>query len=217
VGGAIAALFTLPLIIGNSGGFMRISHNAAAAGTLTTRSTWWFLVAEPVQLHLRLAATSSSEFTVYHVPLWLGQITHPLIIVTAIPLTLLVYWRNRSRSAALPLLSLLFLLRCVLDPLDNVYYHVPLFLSLLAWETLMPRRSVPFVTLLTAVALWLTFDVIEPTASPPTTNLVYVSWTGLLALYLLRELRPHALIGSLIDARDPISTGERGTATAQPL
>lgn len=192
VAGGIAALFTLPLIIGNPGGFMRISHSAAAAGALTTRSTWWFLVANPVQLHLRHTGSFPSEFTVYHVPLWLGHITHPLIVVSAIPLTALVYWRNRSRGAALPLLSLLFLLRCVLDPLDNAYYHLPLFLSLLAWETLTPRRSIPFVTLLTAAALWLTFDVLEPTASAQTTNLVYVSWTALLALYLLRELRPRA-------------------------
>jgi hypothetical protein len=190
--GCVAAVFTLPVIIGNPGGFLRISHSAAAAGALTTRSTWWFLVAKRVHLHLRHAASFPSELTIYHVPLWLGHLTHPLIVVSAIPLTALVYWRNRSRSAALPLLSLLFLLRCVLDPLDNAYYHLPLFLSLLAWETLTPRRSVPFVTLLTAVALWLTFDVVEPTASAQTTNLVYVSWTGLLALYLLRELRPRA-------------------------
>ena len=193
----MAAILTLPLVIANPGGFIRVSHSAAAAGALTTRSSWWFLVAHPAHLHLRLAAPYPSELTVYHVPVWLGQLTHPLIVALAIPLTALVYWRNRSRTAALPLLCLLFLLRCVLDPLDNAYYHLPLFLSLLAWETLSPRRTVPVATLFTAGALWLTFDVVEPTASAQMTSLLYVGWTGLLALYLLREIRPRGESSSI--------------------
>jgi hypothetical protein len=208
--GAVAAVFTLPLVIGNPGGFVRISHNAAAAGTLTTRSSWWFLLAEPAHLHLRLAAPYARELTVYRVPLWLGRITHPLIVASAIPLTALMYWRHRSRNCALPLLSLLFLLRCVLDPLDNAYYHVPLVLSLLAWETLNRRRTVPFVTLFTAVALWLTFDVIEPTAAAQTTSLAYVGWTGVLAFYLARELLLDASRGSSIGTGSQAAAGRRG-------
>src|SRR4029077_4888166 len=34
---------------------------------------------------------------------------------------------------------LLALLRCVLDPVDNLYYHLPLLLALLGWDALAAR------------------------------------------------------------------------------
>jgi hypothetical protein len=187
--GGLAALLTLPLLIDNAGGLIRTSHQAASSGAYATRSTWWFFLAHPVRLHLSVPAGVQSELTLHRLPQWLGQLTHPLIVALAVALPVLVYRRNPSRSNALPLLAILFLLRCVLDPVDNAYYHLPLFVSLLAWETLMARRSIPVVSLLTAAALWLTFDVIETRAPAGTTSLFYFGWTSILLVYLLRSLR----------------------------
>ena len=160
---------------------------------LVTRSTWWFFAAAPDKVHLHLPAGYPTGFTLYRLPSWLGQVTHPLIVGLAVPLSILVYWRNRTREAALPLIAILFLLRCALDPMDNAYYHVPLLLALLALEVLCTKRQLPVVTLLTAGLLWLTFDVVEPAAEPQTTSLLYLGWTSLLLIYLVSLLRPGSL------------------------
>jgi len=66
------------------------------------------------------------------------------------------YWLRRRRLDAhdvFALLALLFLLRCLLDPVDNAYYHVPFLVSLVAWESLAARR-VPVLGMLASVGIW---------------------------------------------------------------
>jgi len=118
------------------------------------------------------------------------SVSHPLIVLVPLPLAALVARRNAAdaRACALPLLALAFLLRCVLDPVDNAYYHLPLFLALLAYETTTRMRRLPIVSLLTAGALWLTFDRVEPLARPALTNALYLSWTAALGVYLAHAL-----------------------------
>ena len=193
ISGVIAAGATLPLLAVDPTGFGNVSRNAVNGGVLVTRSTWWFFAAAPDKVHLQLPAGFPTGFTLYRLPSWLGQVTHPLIVGLAVPLSILVYWRNRTREAALPLIAILFLLRCALDPMDNAYYQVPLLLALLAFEVLCTSRQLPVVTLLTAGMLWLTFDLVEPSAAPQTTSLVYLGWTAALLLYLVSALRPGAL------------------------
>jgi hypothetical protein len=190
ISGVIAAGATLPLLAADPAGFGNVSRGAVNGGVLVTRSTWWFFAAAPDRVHLQLPAGFPTGFTLYRLPSWLGQLTHPLIVGLAVPLSILVYWRNRTREAALPLIAILFLLRCALDPMDNAYYHVPLLLALLAFEVLCTRRQLPVVTLLTAAMLWLTFDVVEPSADPRTTSLLYLGWTAVLLAYLVSLLRP---------------------------
>ena len=59
------------------------------------------------------------------------SLTDPLIVALALPLSA-AWWFSRRRTPddVLALLALLFLLRCLLDPVDNAYYHVPFLLSL---------------------------------------------------------------------------------------
>ena len=193
ISGVIAAGATLPLLAVDPAGFGNVSRNAVNGGVLVTRSTWWFFAAAPDRVHLQLPAGFPTGFTLYRLPSWLGQVTHPLIVGLAVPLSILVYWRIRTREAALPLIAILFLLRCALDPMDNAYYHVPLLLALLAFEVLCTSRQLPVLTLLTAGLLWLTFDLVEPSAAPQTTSLLYLGWTAALLLYLVSALRPGSL------------------------
>lgn len=67
-------------------------------------------------------------------------------------------------DAALALLALLLLLRCMLDPSNHVYYQVPFILALLAWESRVSRS--PVRALLATGLLWLVFHTISGIGSP---------------------------------------------------
>jgi hypothetical protein len=87
----------------------------------------------------------------------------------------------------------------VLDPVDNAYYHVPLLLSLVAWEVLA-RARLPVVSALTAAAAWVTFDRIEPVVRPEVTNAFYLAWTAGLAMYV---------VYALLTSNRPVATPSR--------
>jgi hypothetical protein len=74
-------------------------------------------------------------------------LTHPLVVATFLIVPLAVWaWRGRfgiDPERAIALLALLALLRCALDPVDNLYYHAPLLLSLLAWDAVRPLGRLP--------------------------------------------------------------------------
>lgn len=189
---AVAVLCTLPAIAADPSGFFNVNRQAAATGRIVGRTNVWFLLAKPRVLHLHnLPAGLPTEFTVYQIPEWVNKASHPLIVLIPILLAFLVTRRGREfvRSQALALLALVFLLRCVLDPVDNAYYHLPLLLALLAWEAVTRPRRLPVVTLLTAAALWIFFNRIEPVATPTVANAVYLSLAATLTTYLASTLR----------------------------
>jgi hypothetical protein len=66
-------------------------------------------------------------------------------------------------DAALALLALMFLLRCMLDPSNHIYYQVPFILALLAWESRIGRG--PVRSLLAVGLLWLVFHTISGVGS----------------------------------------------------
>jgi hypothetical protein len=191
VAAAAAALLTLPAFAADAAGFIHVNHQAATTPGTIGHTTVWFLLAKPHMLHLHhVPAGLPTELTVYHVPAWVKSVSHPLIVLVPLPIAVLVARRNAAdtRTRALALLALAFLLRCVLDPVDNAYYHLPLFLALLAYDVTTRTRRLPVVTLLTAAALWVTFDRVEPLARPVLTNALYLSWTAVLGVYLAHAL-----------------------------
>jgi hypothetical protein len=95
-------------------------------------------------------------------------------------------------------LALVLLLRCVLDPVDNEYYHAPFLLALLAYET-VTRRRIPVATVFSAAGLWVTFDLLDVHgASPHLTNAVYLIWAGAVTIYLLAASRLLPSLGTRI-------------------
>jgi hypothetical protein len=190
VAAAVLAAFWLPVVAANPTGFLDVSHNAATTPHSMGRTSIWFLFAHAHTLHLHVPPGYPSEFVVYRIPVWVARLSHPMILVAALPFTALLARRGSGRPArdALAILALAFLLRCVLDPVDNAYYHAPLVLALLAWEVLGCARRVPLVTLLTSAALWITFDRVEPVARPTVANGVYLAWTTALLFYLVYAL-----------------------------
>jgi hypothetical protein len=116
----------------------------------------------------------------------------PLAGILAVAIGLLLWRRRAAPLDAFAAIALVFLLRCVLDPLDGVYYHVPFLLALLAWEGLT-RRGIPVLTLVSAAALWVTLR--EPAlARPALDNALYLGWAAAvattLAAALLRRVGP---------------------------
>jgi hypothetical protein len=114
---------------------------------------WWPLgVPIPDELNVPHGATAVA-------PGWLAAISRPLIVGLSVPLALL-WWRRggprRRPDDALLLLALLFLGRCALDPWNIHYYHLPLVVSLVAWEG-RRGRELPVLALLTVAAVWLSF------------------------------------------------------------
>ena len=185
---AIAAALTLPALLANLDGFLQVGHQAATTPLSIGRTNVWFLLAHPHAVQLHLPAGYPTEFVLYRIPAWVARVSHPVILVAALPLAALFARRRTAPVDALALLALAFLLRCVLDPVDNAYYHAPLVLALLAWEALSRSRRLPLVSMLTCTALWVTFDHVEPVARPAVTNIVYLSWTTLLFAYLVYAL-----------------------------
>ena len=121
-------------------------------------------------------------------PGWLLPIPHPLIVALALPLSALWWWRagsDRPREDALALFALLALERCMLDPWNLGYYHLPLVLALVAWET--EKRRLPVITLSVTAAIWLTFRTLEMREGIAP-MLMYLAWTLPLAAALIRTL-----------------------------
>ncbi len=94
--------------------------------------------------------------------------------------------RGRGTDDVLGLLALVFALRCVLDPWNLVYYHLPLALSLLAWEV---RRNEewPVLTLGVSVLAWVSFVLVDVrTGLLP--FVIYFAWMAPLVAHLAAEV-----------------------------
>ncbi len=187
VAGAIALALTLPLLVSSSA-FTATSHQAATSPTTSGRATLWFLVAHHTTLHLNVPAGIPSTVSLATVPSWIARGAHPAIVLLPLVATALVWRRKPTTADALTLLTLVLLARCVLDPVDNAYYHLPFVVALLALEVV--RRRPPVATLAACAGLWLTFDRLDATASvsPFVTNGCYLAWTTAIAAYLAHFL-----------------------------
>lgn len=108
----------------------------------------------------------------------LAAISHPLILIAGFVLAAL-WWRYRRRDAepedALLLLALIMLVRCLLDPLTNSYYHLPLLMALAGWEGLR-RRGAPVLTVTSATLLALTMWFAGGGPSLIELNHFYLAW-----------------------------------------
>jgi hypothetical protein len=153
----VAAVLTLPVVIGNASGFYGASRQAGWAGQrVYPFNAVWPLA--PTEDRVISVGKEMSVVTVRVIPTWLAHLLHPAIVVLAIPLTAAaLFVRRRFRAEdVFALLALAFLLRCLLDPVDNAYYHVPFMLSLAFWECLAWKRP-PLLALLASLAVWFAF------------------------------------------------------------
>jgi hypothetical protein len=154
VAGAVALVLTLPLLIGDLTSFYHSSRLAGWAGErVHPFNALWPLA--PTEDRVISVAGHTKIVTVHVVPTWFAHLVHPAIVLLSIPFTAAWVALRRRRDAVdvFALLGLLFLLRCLLDPVDNAYYHVPFVACLACWEALSLRRA-PVLALLASLAVY---------------------------------------------------------------
>lgn len=156
VAAAIVAALTLPALIVAPESFSKVHGAAASAGSVVSPWNVWYPAAEVTSEHHEVGSTSFTA-EVHETPPLVGSVSHPLIVFLAFGLPVaLALWRAGFRLSgpdAMALLALLALLRCALDPVDNLYYHVPLLLALLGWDALDAERLPLRALAGTAIAL----------------------------------------------------------------
>jgi hypothetical protein len=225
VGGAPLA----PFALFGASRFQATVHAAAtsASGMFQPWQVWWFLGRHvPVTGALSTANTSGRV-----APHWLETVSHPLILAVAVPLSYAVWTAMRRHRAqpsqrerhdssasherlyrALALLALLLLLRCMLDPWDNIYYPIPFVLALASWEALGLRRA-PLLAFGATVAVWGGHHWMATFASPDAQAAFFIAWTVPLATGLaLACMRPGS--ARVAQASDIAPAGADGVALA---
>jgi hypothetical protein len=228
---AAAGAMLAPLMLAGSGRFA-----ASAGATVSTSSTifqpmqiFWFLGHHSARaVHLLGAAKHDFRLA----PAWIGPISHPLVIAVALPLTGLL-WRGERRRGiasspdrlsqprdgwptnALLLLTLLLLLRCMLDTWDNVYYPLPFVLALLAWEVGAHRR-LPVLALSSTMLVW--FNVwLSLHTSADAQAAFFLAWSLPLATALSLWLyAPEAKLAAYLHRRGQTSARVEPLALASP-
>ncbi len=214
VGALVAAALTLPMMFAAPKTFVAVHEQAAQAGGPIGPANVWWTISSPRTAEER--AATSPGFA-YEIPTWLAGLTHPLIVLAGLPLGLL-FWRRREKLTAedaLGLLALLLLLRCLLDPWNNDYYHAPFLLALLSWEALA-RSGWPRLTVLAGAALALTFPAsaltfTELSAAGGLLGAGYLCWAVPLAAWIGMRLFAPQVCDALLARVRPV--GARTSAT----
>ena len=169
IAGAIAGAIMLPLLL--TGAPSATPGGAVETGTIFQPWQVWWALGSPD--HAIVGSDNVVKEGYRLAPSWVSPLSHPLIVAIALPLSLLA-WRRRGDP--LLLLSLLFLLRCVLDPWNTSYYVLPAILAVIAWEALRFDRG-PVVALGLTAATWATWEWLVPAASADVESLVYLAWS----------------------------------------
>ncbi|HET9677386.1 MAG TPA: glycosyltransferase 87 family protein [Solirubrobacterales bacterium] len=152
---AVAAALMLPGILAAPGGFADTQAGSAHTKGVVTPWSFWY-AGSSVKTETVGAPPTTMVVQVHRPPPLVAAISRPLIVLLAFAIPIGLGLRRRSFALsgpdAMALLALLALLRCFLDPVDNVYYHAPLLLAVIGWDALA-CRGLPLRSLLaTAVA-----------------------------------------------------------------
>ena len=83
-------------------------------------------------------------------------------------------------------------MRCILDPVNFSYHHLPFLVALLSWEGL--RRRVPVASAIAIAAVLALQYVIVPMGSGWRINAFYLAWAVPTAVYLAVQAFSPALV-----------------------
>jgi hypothetical protein len=148
-------------------------------------------VAHPVDIWWPLAAPTIAPggMHVWFAPGFLGSHGRELIVLIPVAAALaLAPFGERTLERCLALLALAFLLRCLMDPSDHFYYHLPFVVALVAYES--RTRSAPVLALLATGLLWVVFHTVSGAASLNVQFLAYLAVALPLTAALVAELLP---------------------------
>jgi hypothetical protein len=207
----LAGALTLPMLVADPGRFHEaqgmVSLQSSYTNTVTATNLWWPFASVSGGAGLDEFGHPTHVLQ-YSLPNAIGRGLHMGVILVALALSLLYARRARGRAGFAPddvlqLVALLFLLRCMLDPLTFSYHHVPFLIALISFEAL--RRRVPLMTAWAIGALLLMNEVIVPAGEPALIYATYLAWTVPLVSFMgLSLYAPERLRG----------LSRRATATA---
>ena len=184
--GGIATALTAPFLLASAS---RFSESAKALSTVNSwiapPNVWWPLAQRTS--HQAFDGVGMRTVYDYSLPSVLNPVPHALIVIVAVALGAALWVRipRPSLDQALGLLALVFLLRCALDPWNNIYYHVPFLLALFARDAVaVPRR--PLAAAIGLAFVWLTFARVWPASQgrPDVVFAFYAAWTAAFAAWL---------------------------------
>jgi hypothetical protein len=213
---AVAGAILAPPVFVHAGTFVALTRATATPSSSIFQpwQIWWFLGHHGAVVRGTFGRIKPGYRTG---PSWTGTISHPLIVAVMVPLGALLWWRRRpaarraSRSAAsrdgatvtsaratsmqatpehaaLLLLALLFLLRCMLDTWDTAYYMLPFLLALTTWESRGSARGLPALALASTALAWFDFEWLHAHARADVQAAVFLAWTLPLATALALAL-----------------------------
>ena len=208
--GVVAAAVLAPLVLIGSGGFVAGTRALASAPSVIFQpwQIFWFLGHHGALVHGQFGVPKPGYRTG---PAWTGTITHPLIIVAGLVVSVAVCLGRRRRPGsaeveprsarartsvlserdALLTLALLLLLRCLFDTWDTVYYLLPFVLALLAWEVRSPGDRPPLLAVSSSVLAWISFQWLPLHVSADSQAAFFLLWTlPLAAMLVLKLYRP---------------------------
>jgi hypothetical protein len=200
--GGVAALFLVPMLLADPSRFWLAQRSVGIVTTqhTVTASNFWFPFA-----HSSIGPTVTPQgiqtIAQYSLPSSFGHLTHILVILLALGAVGAYAYRRRSAAPeeALQLLALVFLARCVFDPLTYSYHHAPFLVALTVYEGL--RRRVPVLTGFAIAAILAMTHVIAPMHDASALNVFYLAWSipllAALAAETLAPERVERLVASL--------------------
>ena len=173
----VVLVLMLPGFLANPGAFAASQGNAASTHRFVDAWSAWYPIAGSIPGVLARSPDGVTGYPSQGGSSMIGSWAHSLIVLTALVAPLALALRRRrfglSGPDAMALLALLALVRCALDPVDNLYYHAPVLLALVGWDALS-SRELPICTLLgtsAAILLWR----LSPYLDPRTFNALYLA------------------------------------------
>lgn len=193
---AVAVLAYAPLAIGDPGRFGDVVSSVERLGThpgTVTPANIWFPLAEKARFRqmaeVRDGRPVFEEAEGYRLPGAPARIARGSVLLAALLLAL--WWRGRG--AVFLLVAMTLLLRCVLDPGNLSYYHLPFVVALLAWEA-VSRGGFPWMSAAAMASLEGIVRVGPHVHTDGRFAAIYLGWAavaiGVLALRLGGSRRP---------------------------
>lgn len=198
----VAAVLFLPAVAASPSSFLDVQTTAAGTGQVVTPwSVWYPAASSEREVYVVDGRTLVAE--VENAPPLADPLSHPLIVLLAFAVPLAVAWRRGlplGASDAFALLALVALLRCALDPVDNLYYHEPLLLALIGWDA-FASKGLPLRTLIGTGVTLLFWHFWHDLSDPAAFNAVYLAVAFGLACALASSLfRPFHWTGVPVTA-----------------
>jgi len=204
---AVAGAVSVPLFVGSPAHFVDTQIGLVHLQFLSPAAeSWLYPLAPSVRVPITLDGQPASVSLARLSPTVVGLL-HPLILALAALLAADLWRRTRGRPSVgevFAVTALILILRCTLDTETMPYYHVPLLLTVLAWDAADGRR-IP-TRALAVTGLSYVLDRLSLDASPAT----WSAWYGVVTV-----VGAVLLVGVLRGRGPPVANGvRRSTRTA---